>query len=73
VPVDELQAWADEQASLNVRGEHFFRLADLALPSANLCKLKAAIDATSANWCFVPLMKTRGYIELFASDSLLLT
>lgn len=24
VPVDELQAWADEQASLNVRGEHFF-------------------------------------------------
>jgi len=24
VPDDELQAWADEQASLNARGEHFF-------------------------------------------------
>ena len=24
VPADELQAWADEQAALNARGEHFF-------------------------------------------------
>ncbi len=40
------------------------------------CKHKvqfAAVRVGAANWCFVPLMKTRGYIELIASDSLLLT